>query len=114
MSAATQRATADLRALGAYRLLHTRTLKRSEVLRWLSKVVEKVERLERRLEKVEQTARDTGDRTRISELEENLRKLERRHEVLLGRYNELEVRWPTLIKIKEVQYPPINRPQRYS
>ena len=79
-------------------------LKRSEVLRWLEKVVEKVE----------QTTRDTGDRERITELETKLHKLERRHEALLARYNELEVRWPTFTKIKEVQCPPIGRPQRYS
>lgn len=82
--------------------------KRSQLLKWLSKVVEKVEHLD--------TARqlDTKAKERISELEQKLQKLENRHEALLRRYNELEARWPTLMKLQEVHYPPISRPQRYS
>jgi chromosome segregation ATPase len=67
-------------------------MKRSELLKWLSKVVEKVEHLDTAKEL------DTKAGERISELEAKLHKLERRHEALLARYNELEVRWPTLVR----------------
>jgi hypothetical protein len=69
-----------------------RPMKRSELFKLLALVLKKIEKIELTM------ARNSEDRKRIAELEEKLFKLERRHEALLARYNELEVRWPTLGK----------------